>query len=535
VLGKLIENWWTNSTERTFQFQFATLCHLRGERVVHLTRHCSSELGRDLITVSKDNIVNLYQLKTCKKRLGLSVWRKEISDQISDLVYNKCNHPSIPSEAPQNPTLVLNGDIEEEVQNAINERNLTSKANCGRTLRVMVKGDLVHETVKHLECFWPTDPKSSALLLKLCLREGTELFDRELFADLLETSLAGCSSREMSVRTITFLPLLTALATQNDLRKANSASVIEAWSMCMSYVLAINAKYKSARNVACNTIELIEEIVELQMKQLAMDVIENPELIVEHYDSAVQIANIRMTITRGLLSTYLVSGQVDEEICALVEKALALLDSQKGTYPELWGESAVPYFLSFYFSLTKRFANNRSDKELVNLVNELLAKLTEDNLQQSFTNPFASPEISLKLRYLKQLTTLDERRLLCNGKSYWLAPLVDLLVLNREKSELRAMWDKIPTVHTVEFQTVHPSDKFRYLNEHGVTAFHRYPDHAKWTELMTDVHQRKGAVGCLELPFTPYRALLFLIVFPHRVTQDLVLQLQNSINRSDIL
>jgi hypothetical protein len=524
VIEKLVENWWINSNERTFQFHFAALCHLRGERVLHLTRHCSSELGKDLITISRDKSINLYQLKTCKKRLGIRSWQNEISNQIGDLVFNECSHPSVPEQATQRPYLVINGDLEEEVQAAINERNRTFQRQCGRKLHVIVKGELIRESVDYLQSFWPTDPESSTILLKICLRDGNEPFDRLLFSKLLEKTFSSCKSRVTAERSITFLPLLTSLATQNDLKVGNSFAVAEAWIMCLSYILAIHAKYKSTLKTAKETIELVDEVLLLQASRLAKDVIDNPELMIDYYDASTNILNVRKTMVLGMLSAFTLSEKVPTE----VHEALDKLEAATSPLAEMWGEGAIPYFLATFFSLAKRFSDRRSERYLAETTRALLSNLNDASASKSFTNVFASPELALKLRFLSHLATFEESRMTCKSSSYWLASLVDLLVICDERNELKPMWDIIPTIERVEFRTVHPSDDFRYLNENGTTLYESFPNRQSWAELQTEVRNRSSTVGQLTAPLKPHLALLFLSVFPQRVTRELILKIHNS-------
>jgi hypothetical protein len=96
VLKKLIENWWTNANERTFQFPFAFHLVVDGHAVLHVSRHCGMELGKDILSIDREGLVHSFQLKGCNGgKLSLNYWRKELSAQIEDLVLNPVVHSSL--------------------------------------------------------------------------------------------------------------------------------------------------------------------------------------------------------------------------------------------------------------------------------------------------------------------------------------------------------------------------------------------------------------------------------------------------------
>ena len=97
---------------------------------MHVTRHCPTEYGKDIVAIDPHGRLCAFQLKGGSS-FSLNDWRK-INGQIVDLVNLSLTHPSIKENtnySQHRTILVLNGRIEEEVQIAIrlfNENQVNS-------------------------------------------------------------------------------------------------------------------------------------------------------------------------------------------------------------------------------------------------------------------------------------------------------------------------------------------------------------------------------------------------------------------------
>lgn len=79
---KLIENWLIKASERAYQGPLCAVLSYEGYTVVHSTRHCSMEMGKDIIATDADGELVCFQLKAHKgKRLTLSEWRDDLQQQ----------------------------------------------------------------------------------------------------------------------------------------------------------------------------------------------------------------------------------------------------------------------------------------------------------------------------------------------------------------------------------------------------------------------------------------------------------------------
>ena len=93
MLERVIENWLDKASERSFQQPFCYMLSAEGHTIIHLTRHCGMEMGKDIITIAPDGIPCVFQLKAGD--ISLSRWNNEISGQTNQLVAVKIEHPSV--------------------------------------------------------------------------------------------------------------------------------------------------------------------------------------------------------------------------------------------------------------------------------------------------------------------------------------------------------------------------------------------------------------------------------------------------------
>ena len=143
MLERVIENWLDKANERSFQQPYCYMLSAEGHTIIHLTRHCGMELGKDIITIAPDGTPCAFQLKASD--ISLAKWRNELSSQTLDLVNLKINHPSVDSSKHHRSYLVTNGKIHEEVSRAIDDRNRTwdSQGQPYLHLKTVVRGQLV--------------------------------------------------------------------------------------------------------------------------------------------------------------------------------------------------------------------------------------------------------------------------------------------------------------------------------------------------------------------------------------------------------
>ena len=64
MLEKVVENWLDKATERSFQQPYCHILSADRHTIIHSTRHSAMELGKDIITIDRNETPCAFQLKT---------------------------------------------------------------------------------------------------------------------------------------------------------------------------------------------------------------------------------------------------------------------------------------------------------------------------------------------------------------------------------------------------------------------------------------------------------------------------------------
>ena len=102
---RLVEDWLTRASERSYQTPFAQSLLADGMQVLRLG-HSSHEHGKDLIAIDGKGRVHAYQLKDGD--LDLKDFEKGFG-QITALVETQVEHPAVSGQPRHQPWLVISG------------------------------------------------------------------------------------------------------------------------------------------------------------------------------------------------------------------------------------------------------------------------------------------------------------------------------------------------------------------------------------------------------------------------------------------
>ena len=92
MIERAIENWLTNTTERSYQLPFCQVLLHKGHRVIDISKHGPMERGKDIVTISPDGTPCAWQLKTGK--INTRTWR-EIKGEVMEMIELPITHPSV--------------------------------------------------------------------------------------------------------------------------------------------------------------------------------------------------------------------------------------------------------------------------------------------------------------------------------------------------------------------------------------------------------------------------------------------------------
>jgi hypothetical protein len=175
LIERLLDNWLTRANERSFQIPFCHWLAYKGHTVVHLSRHCAMEMGKDILTIAPDGVPCAFQLKGVEGggKISLSGWRDDLGRQLNPLVLGKLIHPSIPIGRPHRAFIVVNGELEEEVIREIDDYNRgLADSGLDRKMEIILRGQLFNYFKELQSDFWATNLGDVKTYLELYLETG---------------------------------------------------------------------------------------------------------------------------------------------------------------------------------------------------------------------------------------------------------------------------------------------------------------------------------------------------------------------------
>ena len=355
------------------------------------------ELGKDIITINHKGTPCAFQLKT--GNISLAKWRSEVNPQIDDLVYGKINHPSVDNSRHHRSYLVTNGNIEEEVSRAIDDRNRAWKdQGLPYCLKTVVRGQIL-EKAKKLEIdLWPSELTDMKTLLEMFLESGEGVLPKKKLASLFESTIpltlldnGKQPSEKRCARVIASTALLCAIATSSFSNKNNHVAEIEAWVMYISYVLALAERWELPPKIYRAGVEIARQSLYSSLANLCTEIRDREELIEGDILADSYVYRIRLTWLLGLMSIYALWRQRDGNPKNDVDDFLREFCKEKQHLLELWGEAAIPQFLAFFWYFRKITGTMEPDVLLSHLISAI-CQHNGPNSRTYLANPYYEAE-----------------------------------------------------------------------------------------------------------------------------------------------
>ena len=171
---RLVEDWLTKASERSYQAAFAQALLADGMRVLRVG-HSPHEHGKDVLAIDERGKVHAYQLKDGD--LDLRGFERDLG-QLTALVETQVEHPAISGQPAHQPWLVVSGRVSLPVEDRIRVQNIGWRKRRYTPLKLMTGTELVAKFVKMASNFWPQTPEDSHRLFNLYLAEGRASLDR---------------------------------------------------------------------------------------------------------------------------------------------------------------------------------------------------------------------------------------------------------------------------------------------------------------------------------------------------------------------
>jgi len=520
---KIIENWLINASERGFQVPFDFSLLKKGHRVIHVSRHCAMELGKDVISQDNEGKIHAFQLKS-KRKISLSDWRNEISKQVIDLVNLPVKHPSILNQTGWHESyLVVNGELEEEVVEAINKFNegqISTFPTQYRILNVKVLGDLVKDFLNLESNLWPSDLKDEYLFIELLLSDGKDVAPINKIVKLLE-SLYDIENEQMSKkeiwRLLTSGNLLISLLTNTYIAQNNYYSEYLCWGIQLNFLNYFIESGIITHKELKNEINIVKNSILNSLENLYTEVSESENFLQDNALTDVFIVNSRRLITLGLCAVRNVINNVHE--VNWLDKELSKNHVFKDMY--IWGESALIYLIIIakYFQIK---GNGLKAKELFVLILEII--LLRDEKDNPLPNPYYNAEHCLLHKYGSKDHDFKES---FKDKSYFLEITIRQLVDSDCREYLESRWNAISKIGWCQFYFDESKDNFLFRTKKGKTLVKQISTPSSYRDLKEKYSTYEDHSIPDILKSDILSLLNLLVVYPHRCDHNKISYLFN--------
>lgn len=528
MLERLIENWLDKASERSFQKPFCYMLSAEGYTVIHLSRHCGMEMGKDVIAIAPNGTPCAYQLKKARNgKISLRQWREEISQQVFDLVVGQIVHPSINGSKHHRAYLVTNGELQEEVSRAIDDMNRTWITNGQPHLKLdtIVRGQLLSKA-KNLETnLWPSELENIKTLLELSLENGKAILPKEKLSSLFESIFPfKCNKRgnrpsqAYCGRVIASAAMLCAIAISSFSNANNYAAEIEAWTLYISYVLALVERWNLPTKLWRNEFDIAKRSIYNSLGNLCDELKERKHLVEGDPFVEQPFYRVRITWLVSLMSVYALWRRYEKQPESEEDNFIRKFCLENKNKLELWGEAAIPQFLAFFWYFRKIDASLSPELLLRDLI-YTICKLNKPRGKKFLANPYYEA-----VDILPHILGISDEPLEYSfrGNSYALEGLVHLFVRRNWKQKMKLLWPDITRLSSTIFEPEKIWDFYRWRNQKGSHKVILQKHRQEWKELKALAFESNGMCIPTSIKNHPVLVLLFLIVYPHRMNSQII-------------
>lgn len=538
MLERLVENWLDSASERSYQRCFCQMLTGQGFRIVHNTEHTPLEFGKDVIAVSPDNKLVGYQLKghpggTLKPRDF-----EEIRGQLEQLATLALVIPGFDGKVPDECYLVTNGEIDEAVYHQIQLLNasLVQRGHASEKIKTITRGKLLGWAQSLGLSLWPSEMQDFGNLVKLLNYSGDEMFPAHILDPLLRNTLR--LDREVKAadlsRRVTSAAVMTAVALHSFSRRGNHFAEITAWTMFITYAIAACEKngVDYAKHCKEAVLSARDGIYDL-LGQLCEEASERKVLVEGDPFSEFAFYRPRVLLMSALMAIYWMWSEAEvwrrPQHKSLIEKLIPESLPPKW----LWGEGAIPNFLTFIWYRKKTAASANNDMMVAAVLAALLRSKTGGE-GEPLASPYYDAEEVAQHRYREVLGCPDPfEGDSFEGDSYFCESLMMCLVQSNLKQTCQELW---PDFTRIGHERVVPDQAWQFgLYRTGDAATNEtqiYPPTVQWSELQEICKEHVAADVPAALMADPVLLLLFVNIFPFRASFSAMRFLQREFDRT---
>lgn len=524
---RLADDWLTKASERALEGPFCHLLTAKGYTVLHMCRHGELEQGKDIMGLDPGGRPCAFQLKAPQKASFKQRDWESIAAQVSRLVELPINYPGIPDSPPHTPILVVNSTVDDVVTAEIHTRNRRWRSEYGRELVLWERGFLLRQLLDAGAGIWPIE-EDARDLLELYLADGGAFLPKPQFPALLERSLGMCDDTAAAEvrRQISGAGILAGLALSPFASKENHWAQIEGWT-----VFVANAAGTGLRHgLTASDLSAPVRIAEAQIEQLLFALVEelrsrtDGEGYLEGdwtFDG--EFYRFRMRLLSGLcgLAALWPWARGDSDSEAVVSFALDFLRENSDDLG-FWGEGCMPHFLAAHWAL-----NSAGDQEqAASFLRPLLKILTDDEFRAEcggIPSPYVTPaEVVMQRSGFGEPLRVKEEDDRLHAESYYLESVLALCARRGWRDDIAQRWADVTRIEFCRFKPDQGWQMFTWHCPKGDFETQEPRHTQSWAHLTDWASTAHTSWLPGFLTEKPHLLLLFLMVYPHRVSPDLV-------------
>lgn len=306
--------------------------------------------------------------------------------------------------------------------------------------------------------------------------------------------------------------------------RQNHISLINGWVLVAAHALAVASKMRLPKKNWRPTFDLCMFGVEQSFRELVEEVLGRDKFVEGDRLTDGMVYRARMTLTLGYLTAYENYRHLKGETSESAEEINSFVEAQM-EHMLLWGESAVPAFLSVAWFLERHNKQLVAEQLILSVIYTIVTLNSPNNKGRGLPDPYHSAEDSLRTNFgLDDVSEEDFQ-----GHSYALKSLIWWTARRLRRQSLARLWKEITRITYSEFIPEPQWATYLWNSEKG-KLHHRFPKKPEsWKELLAQT--RGGEPGDVPdlLRQMPEFALLFLLVYPHRLRPDLARFLDHTI------
>ena len=541
MIERLLENWLNRANERSFQYPFCYWLASQNYRVVHLSRHCGMEIGKDVLAIDPQGVPCAYQLKGMSGgKLSQKRWRSEVQAQVQTLLNTVIVHPSISPSLPHRSFLVINGELEEEVLYEIENLNRCQERDgySNRKLEVIVKGDLLDGFKRLQTDFWVENLVETKTYLELLLENGKGQLPKDKLSRLIEAALPFRSGGEKRpskgeiAKSLAGCAIICASAVSSFTNEKNHVAEFEAWTIYFGYALGLAERWGLPQKDIQFALDMATEAMYSGLERLCDELMERQHFVEGDGLTDRFVYRIRMTRLLGLMGIYALwrksriksGGQEGGESRDVF---LRNFSKKHRKLVQLWGEYAVPEILAFYFYYRTIDPTQDRVALLVSVIQGILQLNGEG--QGKLANPYYDAETILPHTLGLEGNPLHDS---FAGSSYTLEAVTHLFVRLNYKQTARLIF---PTLTRMQYFTLEYDEPWHFYlyRIKAETGHHKSvmltPPHS-WKLLRESAAESRGDSLPSKMRELAFHYMCFISTFPHRMNANGIRWLDSSLS-----